>query len=301
MLGLLGALIIGAAVFFFLFTAFVAHESSAVENRLRIDWNTEDTSRDPIYIKLTRPLLKGAFLETATGFWNQEKLEAWKIKLISAGIGRTIQAEHFVAAKFWLAVFTPMVVLVMQLFSGDGVSPGMIVGLSFGAFFLPNMDLQSKRDNRQLEIRLSLPYVVDLLTLSLEAGLDFMGAIGKVVERAPPSPLVEELSGLLKDVQLGKTRSQALRAMADRIDMPEMSSFVAILISSTAMGASIGTVLRAQSDSMRVERLNKAEKMGAQASQKILIPLVVLILPAVGLVILGPFILQFFLGNGGGL
>jgi tight adherence protein C len=300
LLGLLGALVIGAAVFFLLFTALVAQESSAVENRLRIDWSTEDTSKDPIYIKLTRPLLKGAFLEMASGFWKPEKLERWKIQLISAGFGRRIEPEHFVASKFWLAVCVTLLILLMQLFQGDGVSPAFILGIGVFAFFFPNMDLSSRRSARQLEIRLSMPYVVDLLTLSLEAGLDFMGAIGKVVERAPASPLVEELSNLLKDVQLGKTRSQALRAMADRIDMPEMSSFVAVLISSTQMGASIGLVLRAQSDTMRVERLNKAEKMGAQASQKILIPLVLLILPAVGLVILGPFILQIALGGGAG-
>jgi tight adherence protein C len=298
LLGILGALLLGAAVFFIVYTSQRAAESSAVENRLRIDWSTEDKSGDPIYIKLTRPLLKNAYLDMAAGFWKPEQLEKWKILIVSAGLGRRMEPEHFVAAKFWLSLFTTLGVFVMQLFQGEGVSPVLVLGLGVFAFFFPNMDLTSRRNARQLEIRLSMPYVVDLLTLSLEAGLDFMGAIGKVVERAPPSPLIEELSNLLKDTQLGKTRAQALRAMADRIDMPEIASFVAILISSTQMGASIGTVLRAQSESMRVERFNKAEKMGAAASQKILIPLVLLILPAVGLVILGPFVLQFVVGGG---
>ncbi len=119
-----------------------------------------------------------------------------------------------------------------------------------------------------------------------------MGSIAKVVDRAPPSPLIEELSVVLKDIQLGKTRAQALRSLAERLDMAEMSSFVAILVSADSMGASIGTVLRAQSESMRNERLTKAEKLGAQASQKILVPLVFFILPAVMLMIFGPIVLQ---------
>ncbi len=298
MLGILGALLAGAAVFYLLFTAQQAAESSAVENRLRIDWNAEETNDDPFYIRLLRPLLRNAFLDMAAGFWKAEDLEKWKIQIVSAGLGKRIEPEHFVAAKFWFAIVMTLLVFLLQLFQGEGLSPFWIFGLGAFAFYYPNLDLSGRRNARQLEIRLSMPYVVDLLTLSLEAGLDFMGAIGKVVERAPPSPLIEELSTLLKDTQLGKTRAQALRAMADRIDMPEISSFVAVLISSSQMGASIGTVLRAQSDTMRVERLNKAEKMGAQASQKILIPLVLLILPAVGLVILGPFVLQFLVGGG---
>lgn len=143
-----------------------------------------------------------------------------------------------------------------------------------------------------------MPFIVDLLALSTEAGLDFVGAIGKVVEKAKLSPLVEEFSQLLKEIKVGASRQEALREMASRIGMTEINSFVAILISADQMGASIGKILRQQSEQIRVERLVRAEKAGAAASQKILLPLVLFILPAVFLMIGAPFVLGFIYPSG---
>lgn len=294
MLAIVAAVIIGSAVFFMMYVVQISAEKNAVEDRLGLNWNTEKKNafKPPFYLAVTRPLLKGPYLSIATGYWKKDALEKWKIKLISAGMGKYIEAEHFVAAKFWLTLMVGSLLFLVHLFSADPPAAWFSCAIVIFMFFMPNLHLNSLRTARQLEIRISMPYVVDLLTLSIEAGLDFMGAIGRVVEKAPDSPLVEELSHLLKDIQLGKTRAQALRHMADRIDMQEISSFVAVLISSDQMGASVGNVLRAQSDTMRNERLTKAEKMGAQASQKILIPLIFFIMPAVFLIIFGPFVLQ---------
>ena len=294
MLAIVAAVIIGSAVFFMMYVVQISAEKTAVEDRLGLNWNSEKKNafKPPFYLAVTRPLLKGPYLSIATGYWKKEALEKWKVKLISAGMGKYIEAEHFVAAKFWLTLMVGSLLFLVHAFSADPPAAWFSCAIVIFMFFMPNLHLSSLRTARQLEIRISMPYVVDLLTLSIEAGLDFMGAIGRVVEKAPDSPLVEELSHLLKDIQLGKTRAQGLRHMADRIDMQEISSFVAVLISSDQMGASIGNVLRAQSDSMRNERLTKAEKMGAQASQKILIPLIFFIMPAVFLIIFGPFVLQ---------
>ncbi len=294
MLATVAAIIIGGAVFFMAYMIQLNKDQSEVEDRLGLNWQSEEKRSfvPPFYLALTKPLLKGAYLELAAGFWKQKALENWKIKLVSAGLGRYVQPEHFVAAKFWLTFLSGVLFLLAGIFSDSSLPPHYVVGLLLTFFFMPNIDVRSRRTARQMEIRFAMPYVVDLLTLSIEAGLDFMGAIGRVVEKAPDSPLIEELSIVLKDIQLGKTRAQALRAMSDRIDMQEMNSFVAVLISADQMGASVGTVLRAQSDSMRNERLTRAEKLGAQASQKILIPLIFFIMPAVFLVIFGPYILQ---------
>jgi tight adherence protein C len=290
---MVGALLLGGAVFYLIFTTQQAAENSAAEDRLGLNWgSTENTFKAPFYLQLTRPLLKGPYLKLAASFWKPEQLENWKIKIISTGLGRNVEPEHFVASKFWLSSMVGSLLFLAYLFASDPPSLTMCAVITVLAFFVPNLHLNGLRTQRQTSVRLAMPYVVDLLTLSIEAGLDFMGAVGKVVERAPPSPLHEELSTLLKDIQLGKTRAQALRAMGDRLDMPEISSFVAVIISSDQMGASVGTVLRAQSDSMRNERLTKAEKMGAAASQKILIPLIMFILPAVLLVIFGPIVMQ---------
>jgi tight adherence protein C len=137
-----------------------------------------------------------------------------------------------------------------------------------------------------------MPFIVDLLALSTEAGLDFMGAIGKVVEKAKPSPLVEEFEQVLKEIQVGSSRAEALQEMSNRLNMSEISSFVAILISADQMGASIGKVLRQQSEQIRTERFLAGEKEGAKASQKIMLPMFLFILPAIMLTIFGPFLLQ---------
>lgn len=302
MLAIVASLIIALAVFFIVYTIQVSAEKTAAEDRLGINWSSPEKAafKPPFYIKLTKPLLKGPYLDLASGFWKPESLTKWKIKLISAGLGRYIEPEHFVGAKFWMTFMTSASLMFMQAFADNPPGPIMTILSIAAMFFMPNLHLDSLRKTRQQEIRIAMPYVVDLLTLSIEAGLDFMGAIGRVVEKAPDTPLVEELSILLKDIQLGKTRAQAMRAMADRIDMQEIGSFVAVLISSDQMGASIGNVLRAQSDSMRNERLTKAEKLGAQASQKILVPLIFFIMPAVFLIIFGPFVVQFIQGGSGG-
>jgi tight adherence protein C len=118
-----------------------------------------------------------------------------------------------------------------------------------------------------------------------------MGSIGRVVEKAKPSPLVDELGQVLKEIKVGSSRQEALREMGIRIGMTEMNSFVSIIISADQMGASIGKILRQQSDQIRIERMLRAEKAGAAAAQKLMIPIIFLILPAVLLMIGAPFVI----------
>jgi tight adherence protein C len=178
------------------------------------------------------------------------------------------------------------------------LSYGVIAGSAILGWFYPDLWIRSRIQERQKKVLRSLPFIVDLLALSTEAGLDFVGAIGKVVEKANPSPLLDELSQLLKEINVGSSRQEALREMALRLDMSEVSSFVAILISADSMGASIGKILRQQSDTIRVERMVRAEKAGAAASQKVLFPLVLFIMPAVILMVFGPVVLSFIYPNG---
>ncbi len=294
MLAIVGALILGGAVFYIFYMTQSAAENSAAKDRLGLNWEAnEKPFLPPFYLKFTKPLLRGSYLEIASGFWNSTQLETWKKKIESAGLKKFVEAEHFVAAKFWLTLMVAVLMLFLYLFSEQAPPVGFAIVVILLAFFYPNIHIQSLREARQQSIRLSLPYVMDLLTLSMEAGKEFQGAVSKVVERSAPSPLIDELTELLKDIQLGKSRAESMRKMADRIDMSETTSLVAILVSTEQMGVSLGNVLRAQAESLRVERLVKAEKLGAQASQKILIPLVVFILPAVFLIIFGPIILGF--------
>ena len=167
----------------------------------------------------------------------------------------------------------------------------MLAGL--GAFYLPDKIVTSLRKKREKQIVRALPGAVDVLSLSVEAGLEFLLALQRQVERGLPGALRDELATILNDIRLGKSRAEALKSFATRVEMPEISSFVSVLVQADALGASIGPVLKMQAERMRVERFQRAEREGARASQKILFPLVLFIFPSVLIVILGPVILQF--------
>ena len=136
-----------------------------------------------------------------------------------------------------------------------------------------------------------------MLTLSTEAGLDFIGALQKVVEKTRPGPLVQEIERMLQQIQLGTTRADSLRDFGWRVDLQEISSLVAVLVTADQMGSPLGAVLRVQSDLIRTQRFTNAEKKGAAASQKLLFPLIFFIMPAVFIMIFGPVILGFLGGD----
>ena len=287
-----GALLIGGAIFFIFYSAMSASAQLAAEERLGLNPENEKSKIQlPFYIKLTSPLLREPYINMGSQMWSAESLAQVKKKLVTAGMLQHISPEQFVASKFFMTIGLSFFFLLIHLF---GTPPPILFSVFLIAlgFFSPDIHMSGLITKRQKEIKVAMPYVIDLLVLCMEAGLDFMGATGKVIEKAPTSPLVEELSIVLKDIQLGKTRAKSLKDMATRIDMLEISSLVAIVVSADQMGASIGAALRGQSDLLRNQRLMKAEELGAKASQKILVPLVMLILPAVIIIVLGPIILS---------
>ena len=131
------------------------------------------------------------------------------------------------------------------------------------------------------------------MTLSVEAGLDFSAAIGKVIANAEPSPLREEFEIMLHETQLGASRSEALHNLADRVQTAEIASLSATLIQAAQIGASIGSSLRAQSEIVRSSRFTQADKPGAAASPTMLSPLVLFLMPAILLVIVAPILMRY--------
>ncbi|MEZ4814716.1 MAG: type II secretion system F family protein [Bdellovibrionota bacterium] len=290
-LAVFGAIMIGGAFFYIVYSTMSAADQLAAEERLGLSLEDDKAAKKlPFYIKVTSPLLREPYINLGTQFWNQDRLTGVKKRLVSAGMGQVITPEQFVASKFFLFLFISSFFILIQLF-GTPPPPLFSIGFSLFSFFIPDLHLSNVRAIRQREIKIAMPYIIDLLALCMEAGLDFMGAVGKVIEKAPLSPFVEELSVVLKDIQLGKTRAKALKDMSARIDMLEISSLVAIIVSADQMGASVGNALRGSSDLLRNERIMKAEELAAKASQKILVPLIFLILPAVMLIIIGPVVL----------
>jgi tight adherence protein C len=135
-----------------------------------------------------------------------------------------------------------------------------------------------------------LPDVLDLLTVSVEAGLGFDAAVAKVVEKWD-NPLTREFSRVLSEIRVGKLRREALRDMADRVEVPELKSFVAAIVQADQLGSSIGRILHVQAAQMRMKRRQRAEELARQAGIKMMLPLVFLILPALFIVILGPAVI----------
>lgn len=218
---------------------------------------------------------------------------------VAAGMTGRMTTDEFLAYKvamgvFFWGLFVGILAIVIMGYSIP--LPIQLVIVVIGTFF-PDIWLNGQVSSRQLAIRRALPYVMDLLTLSVEAGLDFIAGVHKVCEKAKTGPLVDELSFMLREIQVGSTRQQALRNLAWRTNMQEIRSFAALLIQADILGASIGPVLRAQSELIRTQRFQAAERAGAYAATKLLFPLILFIMPAVFIVIFGPVVLNFIFGN----
>jgi len=160
------------------------------------------------------------------------------------------------------------------------------------AAWYPGLWLQRALKARHTEMERALPFVLDLLTLSVEAGVDFMTGIRRIIERRDMDALGEDLVRVFRQIQIGKTRKEALRDFAERAQHPDIYSVTNALIQADELGTSIGMALRIQSDQMRTRRYQRAEKLANEAPVKILFPLIAFIFPAVFIVLMGPIILQ---------
>lgn len=168
-----------------------------------------------------------------------------------------------------------------------------VVGGGLG-YFMPVMSLGSKISKRQKEVLRSLPDALDLLTICVEAGLGFDAAMAKVAEKWD-NELCLAFSRVIQELQLGKLRREALRNMADRMDVPDVSTFVAAIIQADQLGVSIARVLRIQSEQMRMRRRQRAEELASQAGIKMLPAIAFLIFPAIFIILMGPAVIQVIL------
>ncbi len=284
----------------FLIARLLLKEQEARQAEERLD---DSGSRDDknFLLKITRPFFTQYVVPMIRGkdIWDVQRRK-YRRKLIAGGLKADFTPDEFIAFKFFQILFFPMVGGLLRALEMIDASGLAILASGVVGWFYPDIWLNSRIKYRQKQIRRALPFIVDLLALSTEAGLDFIGAIGRVVEKAVPSPFVEELEQLLKEIRVGSSRAQALREMAERVDMREINSFVAILISADQMGASIGRILRQQSEQVRSDRFIRAEKEGAAAQPKLILVTVMFIFPSVLLMIAAPFVISFFFPGLGG-
>ncbi|MGZ3692773.1 MAG: type II secretion system F family protein [Bdellovibrionota bacterium] len=284
-------LALGFAVYFLVRTVFSDEEKRSAGKALG---NYRDNAPDAgnVVLKYSRPFFSRYLVPIVEDLKIDDQRKVLKRKLASAGLTEALTPDELYSFKLFLIIGFPFLLgFVKVAWQVDVPFYAFPISMLIGYFYPDKLWLSSVIKNRQNEVRRAMPFVVDLLALSTEAGLDFMGAIAKVVEKAKPSPLIQELDTMLKEIKVGSSRAEGMRNLAWRIDMMEINSFVAVLVSADEMGASIGKILRQQSEQVRLDRFIRAEKAGAGATQAILLPMILFIIPAVFIVIFGPFIL----------
>lgn len=258
----------------------------------------ESLAQHGIVLRYSRPFFRRYVTPIVSGFKNKKKIrEKYKRNLASAGLTEILTPEDFFSFKLFLIVGFPIVFLGLRAFLEETWPLNYIFPISIFGFFYPDIWIRGKIQDRQAEIIRNMPFAVDMLALSVEAGLDFIAAMAKVNEKAKPSALTKEFEILMKEIKIGASRAEALRNMAWRVDLIQISSFCATLIAADSVGASIGPILKALSIEIRQKRSSDVEKAGATAATKILFPMLFLIVPAVFIVVGAPLALEAMTGG----
>lgn len=239
--------------------------------------------------------------EFSARFTPQKAIQETTRKMELAGNPWPIDAPTFFALRFVLAlVLGGLAVAYVVLFPPADSSRNFLYigGAAFVGSFIPASMLTSKVTARQTEVRKAMPDALDLLTICVEAGLGFEAAMSKVSEKWD-NELALAFSRTLREIQLGKVRRDSLKDMADRLGIPEMTSFVAAIIQSEQLGVSMAKVLRIQADQMRMKRRQFAEEQAHKAPIKMIIPMALLIFPSIMIIILVPAVIQIMVNLSG--
>lgn len=246
--------------------------------------------QQPFMERVVVPIIK-KLGDISSRFTPQKLLQETTLKLELAGNPGRIDAATFLATRFVVAAVFGGGLLLVALFSNNSWSFGRIfltvVGFTALGFFFPQLWLQGKINSRQAEVRKAMPDALDLLTICVEAGLGFDAAMSKVAEKWE-NELSVMFGRCIREVQLGKPQREALRDMADRIGLPELTSFVAAVIQSQILGVSLSKVLHIQADQMRMKRRQFAEELAHQAPVKMILPMTFLTFPTIMIILLVP-------------
>lgn len=246
----------------------------------------------PLYQRAVKPLLSqmSLLMTRALPIVQEENISK---KLVRAGNPGNLAPREFIVIKYLLSGIIGLMFWYTFAFIGKSSIQSLVVGLLglIIGWLLPDFIVNSNINRRKEEIEKQLPEVLDFLTVSVEAGLGFDGALMKVVEKFK-GVLADEFLLLLQEIKLGKLRKEALREMADRIGVDDFSNFVGSLILADQLGVSIGNVLRLQAKDVRTKRRQRIEEMAMKAPIKMLFPLVFCIFPTLFVVLLGPAFIQ---------
>ena len=291
-------LIAGAAGAVFFTVASQLDERQMVRESLRqLDGYEVENVRDQ---ELLKPMSERAIqpvqqrlLEFGKRFSPDGYAEKVRGRLQASGNTSHAAVDRFIAVKVIGAACVPLVIiLVFGVLKMGGMGALMVAGfLSAVCVMGPDIILNRRVEERQHAIKTKLPDVLDLLVISVEAGLGFEQALDRTVQSVP-GPLTQEFARMLGEVRAGSSRAQAMRAMEKRTDVPELRSFVLAILQADTFGVSIGRVLRAQADEMRIKRRQMAQEKAQKAPVKMMIPMVFCVFPALFVVVIGPAIIN---------
>ena len=251
----------------------------------------------PLVFRLLLPFVPNVEALANTASFAKAR-EAADRKLIAAGFEGLLNGREFVAIKLLLPVvggllWFGVLQLMARVMPGSVFDENLLLLFILGAalcYVFPLTWLNQVLKQRHLCIQRALPFVLDLLTLSVEAGMDFMSALQRNCERRKLDALNEELIRMTREIQVGIPRRIALRNLATRVDLADLRSVANALIQADELGVSIGSILRIQSDQMRSRRFDRAEKLANEAPVKMLGPLMLFIFPAVFVILLTPIL-----------
>lgn len=282
----------GIAVYFFI-SAFIQSNN----DKAQLSWANNDEpvkSKNPI-INMSRPLVHQFTLQHALRVRSLSYRQKISRYIMVGGLSAELNEDEFIGLQILWGVMFPLFIALMNFALQLGFPLFMILALIPFGFYLPIIHARGEKAKRETSVRADLPFFIDLLALSVEAGLEFFSAIQKLIDksRGTDSVLASELAIVIHETQMGSSREEALKKMSKRLDMSEMTSFIAVILDAQASGAPISKVLKEQSEQIRLERFLRAEKAGEKATQTIMIPIMICIVPAVFIMVLGPVALGF--------
>jgi tight adherence protein C len=224
--------------------------------------------------------------------------ERYAHQLERAGLRFELSADEFLALKAGALVAAIGVALVVYVSAVQNLM--IVAAIIFLGFMFPDIRLQAAVQKQQHNFLRALPGFLDLLALSVEAGMGFDSAVLRLTEILEPGPLIWRFQTFLRSVNVGKTRVEALREMSQKVDLADFTSFANVVIQATETGASMGPVLRTASADMLSRRFDRAEKAAHELPVKILLPLFVFVFPATFVMVLGPVYFQFITSGAAG-
>jgi len=288
-----------ATVFMFSYTLVtrVYREKSEIVNRLdnvnKLNGNYDNTELNkPLFIRFIRPIFDDLG-KTILKIAPNEIVRAYEKKVILAGFPFNLSVKDWINMVVVFSVGLPILTVLSGLSFSIEIKTIIFLVISeiVAGLLLPNYVLNSYAKKRKKEIVISLPDVLDLLTVSVEAGLGFDSALSKVVEKIPGA-LSCEFEQVLNEIKVGKQKRDSLRDMAVRLSIRDVTTFISSIIQAEQLGVSIGKVLRIQSEQMRQRRKQIAQEKAMKAPIKMLIPMVLFIFPTIFMVLLGPVIVK---------